>query len=135
MPVNNEFTLQIENHPGTLGKICQAFADKGLNVLAFQAFQAPGNDQVRIVLDNPMAAQKVLDSERVKYSQTEVAQVKLANRSGELARAGTQLGKANININYAYCGIEPGSGLPLVIFGVKDAGQAAQVLDRIAAAA
>jgi hypothetical protein len=40
-------------------------------------------------------------------------------KSGELALTASGLGDANININYAYCGIEPGSGTP------KSAGNAA----------
>lgn len=135
MPVTKELTIQLEDRPGTLGEICQAFADKGLNIVAFQAFQSPGNNQIRMVIDNPIAAQKVLDTQRVRYTETEVAQITLPNRSGELARAASQLGDAKININYAYCGVEPNTNNPLVFFGVKEAGEAAKVLDRIAAAA
>jgi hypothetical protein len=38
MPTTREFTVQIENKPGTLGKFCRALADKGVNILAFQQF-------------------------------------------------------------------------------------------------
>lgn len=135
MPVTKELTIQLEDRPGTLGEICQAFADQGLNIVAFQAFQAPGNNQVRLIVDNPTAAEKVLDAQSVRYTETEVAQIMLPNRSGELARAASQLGDAKININYAYCGVEPKTNNPVVFFGVKEAGQAAKILDRIAAAA
>jgi hypothetical protein len=135
MPTNKELTVQIEDRPGTLGKICRALADKGVNILAFQASQSPGNNLIRFVVDNPAMAQRVFDSEHISYTETEVAQIRLPNRSGELARAASQLGEAKININYAYCGVDPGTNAPVVIFGVKEAGQAARVLDRIAAAA
>lgn len=135
MPTTKELTIQIEDRPGTLGKVCRAFADKGVNIFAFQASQSPGNNVIRFVVDNPTAAQKVLDNERLTYTETEVAQIRLPNRPGELARAASQLGDAKININYAYCGVDPNTNIPLVIFGVKEAGQAAMILDRIAAAA
>ncbi len=135
MPTTKELTIQIEDRPGTLGEICRAMADKGVNIVAFQASQAPGNNLIRFVVDNPTAAQKVLDAEHVTYTEMEVAQIRLPNRSGELARAASQLGDAKININYAYCGVDPGTNIPVVIFGVKEAGQAAKILDRIAAAA
>ena len=64
-----------------------------------------------------------------------MAQIKLPHRPGELARAASRLGEANININYAYGGIDPSTNAPLIIFGVTDAGQAATILDRTAAAA
>ncbi len=135
MPTTTELTMQIEDRPGNLGKICRTLADQGVNILAFQAFQSPGNSLVRFVVDNPSATKKVLDSERVSYTETEVAQVKLPSRSGALARVAAQLGDAKININYAYSGLDPNTNLPLVIFGVKEAGQAAMILDKIAAAA
>ncbi len=135
MSTTKELTIQLEDRPGTLGKICRALADKGVNIVAFQATQSPGNNLIRFVVDNPTAAQKVLDTEHVTYTETEVAQIRLPNRSGELARAASQLGDAKININYAYCGVDPNTNIPLVIFGVKEAAQAAKILDRIAVAA
>src|SRR5260370_30222814 len=135
MPTTTELTMQIEDRPGALGKICRTLADQGVNILGFQAFKSPGNSLVRFVVDNPSATKKVLDSERVSYTETEVAQVKLPSRSGALARVAAQLGDAKININYAYSGLDPNTNLPLVIFGVKEAGQAAMILDKIAAAA
>jgi hypothetical protein len=51
-----------------------------------------------------------------------------------LARAASKLGDANININYAYCGVEPTTNATLVIFGVSEVGRAATILDQTAAA-
>ena len=44
-----------------------------------------------------------------QYTETKVAQVKLIHRPGELARTASRLGEAGININYGYCGVEPGT--------------------------
>jgi hypothetical protein len=68
-------------------------------------------------------------------TNTQVAEAKLPNRSGALAGAAAKLGEGNININYAYAGIEPETNAPVVIFGVVDAGQASKILDQVAAAA
>ena len=38
MPTNKEFTIRLEDRPGTLGKLCQAIADQSVNILAFQSF-------------------------------------------------------------------------------------------------
>jgi hypothetical protein len=87
------------------------------------------------VVDHPEASKKALDSESLSYIETEVAQVRLPHRPGELARAASRLGDADININYAYCGVDPRTNIPLAIFGVAEAGRAAVILDRSAAAA
>ncbi len=53
MPVNKEFTIRLEDRPGTLGKVCQALADQNVNILAFQQLPLEkGKGAVRLVLDN-----------------------------------------------------------------------------------
>ncbi len=37
MPTNKEFTIRLEDRPGTLGKLCQALAEQSVNILAFQS--------------------------------------------------------------------------------------------------
>ena len=86
-------------------------------------------------MDNPTTAKTVLDKQGLSYTETEVAQVKLAHRPGELARAASRLGDANININYAYCGIDASTDAPLLIVGVKEVGKAVTILDQLTAAA
>jgi hypothetical protein len=106
-----------------------------VNILAFQSSPSEGKGLVRIVVDNPTTAKSVLDSERLTYTEGEVAQVKLPHRPGELARAASRLGEANINVNYAYSGIDPATNAPLLIFGVAEVGRAVTILDQAAAAA
>src|SRR5213593_1265263 len=130
MPTTKEFTIALEDRPGTLGKTCRALADRGVNILAFQSFQSGIQSTVRIVVDNPTAAKSILYTQRLTYTETEVVQVKLPHRPGELARTAARLGEANININYAYCGLEPGTNAPLLFLGVKEVTQAAKILEQ-----
>jgi len=135
MPTSREFAVLMEDRPGTLGRICRALADRGVNILGFQSFPVGGKSLTRFVVDNPTTAKTILDGERLTYFETEVAQVKLPHRPGELGRAAARLGEANININYTYCGVEPGTNAPLVFFGVAEIGQAVPILEKAAAAA
>jgi len=116
MPTNKEFAIRMEDRPGTLGKVCRALADRGVNILAFRSYPSEGKGLVHIVVDNPTTAKTVLDNERLTYTQAEVAQTKLSHRPGELARAASRLGEANININHAYCGLGAGHECPSVDF-------------------
>jgi len=135
MPIIKEFTVLMDDRPGTLGKVCRALADRNVNVLALHSFPIGGKSVTRFVVDNPTAAKTALDNERLPCTEVEVVQVKLPHRSGEIARVATRLGEANININYAYCGLEPGTNTPLVFFGVNEVAQAAPLLEQAAAAA
>ena len=134
MPTAKEFNLSMEDRPGTLGKICRALADRNVNIVAAQSFSSAGKSVVRLVFDDPAKARNVLDSEHTNYTETDVVQVRLTHRPGELARAAQKLGDASININYLYCGAEPSANVPLVIFGVADVGKAAPLLEQAAAA-
>ena len=135
MPTTKEFTVFLEDRPGMLGKVCRALSDRSVNILAFQSLPSEGKSLFRFVADNPATAKTVLDAERLRYTEAEVAQAKLPHRPGELARAAVRLGEANININYAYGGIEPGTNAPMVIFGVAEVGRAVTILEQAAAAA
>jgi hypothetical protein len=137
MPTSKELTIRMEDRPGTLATFCKTLADHKVNILAFQACQsvpAEGKSVVRMVVDNITSAKKALDGAHLSYTETEVAQVKLPNRPGELGRATSQLGNANINIEHAYSGLDA-SNSPVVFFGVKDVSKAVAVLDKIAIAA
>jgi len=135
MPINEELTIRMDNRPGSLGKVCHALADRGVNILAFQSIPSEKTILVCMVVDNPAAAAFILDKEGISYTESEIAQAKLPHGPGALARAASKLGDANINIRYAYCGVEPNTNAPLVIFGVSEVGRAATILDQTAAAA
>ncbi len=135
MPTAKEFTIRLEDRPGTLGKVSRALADRGVSILAFQSLSTEGKALTRIVVDTPVAVKKILDSERVTYTEAEVVLVKFPHRPGELARAASRLGEAKININYGYCGLEAGTNAPLLVFGVAEVGLAVTVLEQAAAAA
>ena len=135
MPATKEFTIHIEDLPETLGRVCHTLADYKVNIVAFQAARAEGPSLVRLVVDNPAMAKKAFDNEGVDYRETKVAQIKRPSWLGELARAASRLGDADINIKYAYCGVDPSTNTPVIIFGVAEAEQASALLDRTAAAA
>jgi hypothetical protein len=135
MPVTKEFTVLMDDRPGTLGKVCRALADRNINILALHSFPIGGKSVTRIIADNAMTAKTVLDGERLPCTETDVVQVTLPHRPGEIARVASRLGESNININYAYCGCEAGTNAPLVFFGVAEVGKAAPILEQAAAAA
>ena len=138
MPTAKEFTIRLEDRPGTLGKLCQALAEEDVNILAYQQFpHEKGKGSVRLVVDNSAKAKAILDRQGSDYIETEVAQVKLCPPSfpGELGRAASRLGDAGININYGYSGTEPNTNATFLIFGVTEVGKAVKILEQAAAAA
>jgi len=132
MPKAKEFTVTIEDKPGALGKCFLALAERGVNILAFQSYVEEGESLARLVVDDPGSAKAVLGGLRMIFEETEVAVTRLAHRPGELGRAAARLGEKEINIDYSYCGLEPGSERALVVFGVDNLTSAVNVLDKLA---
>ena len=135
MPKAKEFTVTIEDKPGALGKCFLAMAERGVNILAFQSYVEERESLVRFLVDDPASAKAVLGSLHMIFEETEVAVIRLAHRPGELGGAASRLGEKQVNIDYSYCGVEPGSALGLVVFGVDDVTKAVTLLDELAAEA
>ena len=130
-----EFTVTIEDKPGALGSCCLALGKSGVNILAFQSYVEEGESLARFVVDDPAGAQAVLSGLRANFEEEDVAVVTLPHRPGELGRAASRLGENQINIDYSYCGLEPGSTQALAVFGVDNLTAAENVLDKLAAEA
>jgi hypothetical protein len=132
MPKAKEFTVTIADKPGALGKFFLALAGRGVNVLAFQSYVEAGESLARFVADDMAGAKEVLRNLRMVFEETDVVVVRLAHQPGELGRAAARLGEKGINIDYSYFGMEPGSTLGLLVFGVDRLSTAATVLDELA---
>lgn len=128
-----EFTVTILDKPGALGNCFLSLAERGVNILAFQSYVEERESLVRFVADDPATAKAVLGGMRMIFEETEVAIARVANRPGELGRAAAKLGEGRINIDYSYCGFEPGSAHGLLVFGVDTVTKASALLDELAA--
>lgn len=135
MAITKEFTVLMEDRPSTLGKVCRALADREVNILALQSFPSLGKFVIRLIVDDPDTARRVLTDQQLTFVETQIVQTKIRHRPGEIARLASRLGKADINISYAYCGLEPGTNAPLVFFSVEDVYKAATILEHLAVAA
>jgi hypothetical protein len=131
MPRVKEFTVTIEDKPGALGRCFLALAEAGVNILGFQSFVEEGESLARMIVDKNDEAKTTRGKLRMIFEVTEAAAVHVANRPGALGRAAAALGEARVNIDYSYCGVEPGSGQVILVFGVDNLTKAAQALDTL----
>ena len=126
-----EFTVTIEDKPGALGRCFRALAEKGINILAFQSYVEEGESLMRMIVSDPAAAKATLGGMRMIFEETEAATASLEHMAGELGRAAAKLGELGVNIDYSYCGQQPGATRMLVVFGVDDIVRAAKGLDEL----
>ena len=93
MPTTREFTIQMDDRPGMLAKLSHSLSEKGVNIVAFQAFPNQGKSTVRLITDNPTSTKSLLDVQRMTFTENQVAQTRLTHRPGELARVADRLGR------------------------------------------
>ena len=133
MPRGKEFTVKIADKPGALGRCFLALAGRGVNVLGFQSYVEEGESIARFIANDMAAAKSVLGGAGMIFEETEVVIANMPNSPGALGRAASRLGEAGVNIDYSYCGFEPGAAQGLLIFGVDNVLKGAAVLDELAA--
>lgn len=120
MAIRRQLSVTMENTPGTLARMCDAFAGKKVNILAFMSSGREGKSLVRLIVDRLPVAKRVLEVLGYAYTEEDVLGTKVPNRPGSLATVAKRLGEAGINIDYAYVGAEAGSSQALVIVSVSD---------------
>jgi hypothetical protein len=104
MPRAKQISAWVEDRPGTLGKLADALGERGVAIRAFMATAMNGRGFVRLVVDRPATARKVLAAHGWKITEDDVVEVTLPHRPGALGEVADRLGAAGINIQYAYVG-------------------------------
>lgn len=120
MPRAKQFNLTVADKPGMLGQIAAALGEKKVNIRGMAAATQGGGGMIWMVVDKPAAAKKVFAANGWNATEEEVLEVTLSDAPGSLGRLATRLGKAGINIKFAYAG-SAGSARKLnAYFGVSD---------------
>ena len=128
MPIATQFSLLLENRPGSLAETCSALAAKAVNIEAIMTADVRGWGTVRLVVNHEETARKVLEGMGLKFTEESVLAVRLSDRPGALGRVTRKLAEHNVNIDYLYGSIEKGSPKALIVLAVSDLKKAVQLL-------
>jgi len=131
MPIVSQLTVWVEDRPGALGEVASVLGEKRVNILGYMAAVIEGRGVVRLVVDKPTQAKKVLARAGWQISEEKLAGVTLVDKPGSLGSAASKLGAAGINIQYAYAGSAKGARKVEDYFAVTDPKAALKVLRRV----
>jgi hypothetical protein len=92
------FTVELDNQPGELARLCEEMASSGVNLLLCAT---TGGDRgvAAFIADDEAAAQAVLDGAGIGYQLRPAVTVKLANLPGAGAAAFRKLADAGVNVD------------------------------------
>ena len=126
-----QLSVFLENNPGRLAELTRALGDAGINMRALMVADTAEYGVVRILCDTPGRAIEVLEAAGFGVTVTEVIAVEVPDRPGGLADVLEALGDADVNVEYAYCFVEPSGIAAVDIFRVEDPAKAETALTDI----
>jgi hypothetical protein len=128
MQTEKQFSVSGVNKPAVLANIARALADEKVNIKALVITDSKGADVMRMVVDKPDIARKILAKIDAPFSEANVIAVDIPNRPGAFASLAEKLSRSHINIESAYCTAGGPSGKAIAIFQVPYIEQAKKVM-------
>ena len=122
-----QFTVSVENRPGTLAHVAKVLGDAKVNILAFLTSTLGAEGSVQVVVDNVNKAKKALEGAGLTYTESDVLHVALPNVPGALGSFAEKLAQKEINITSGYQTTVKGSRKASVVLAVSDLQKAARV--------
>jgi hypothetical protein len=129
MATATEFTVTLENRPGTLAGLSEALGSAGINIDGLQGMPCEGRGAIQLVANDPDGAAQALDGAGIQHTTREVLLLNLVNEPGALARVTRAMADAGINIDAVY--VTMGQG---VVLGVDNLSSAQQVASELGVA-
>jgi len=129
MHITKQLALFLDNHPGTLARMCDALAEAKINIYAISTSDTVDHNVVRLVVSDSSKALKIFEEHAVLVVENDVLMIEGDNKPGSLGKIAHKLSEAKINIDYAYCATLPNAKKGLLVLRVNDVKKALKVLN------
>jgi hypothetical protein len=123
-----QISAWVADRPGMLAKVAESLGAKGIAIRAFMASVIDGRGFVRVVVDRPAAAKRIFLAHGWKTTEDDVVEVTIPDRPGAVAEVADRLGRAGVNIEYAYLGKAKSARKANLYLAVSDVRGAARAL-------
>jgi hypothetical protein len=124
-----QVSIAMKNEVGGLCRLCGVLARAQVNIMGLSIEDCTDEGFIRLIVDEPKKAMKILDASKVSHHEQEVLLLELENEPGALQRISARLAEAGVNIQYAYGTADlHGRGGALVL-RVSDVDKASAILE------
>jgi hypothetical protein len=130
MEIVKQLSVFIANKPGTLSAVCEELSKAEINIYALTISDTVDHAVVRMVVSDTRKALHIFEQRGVLTVENNVLMIENDNTPGALARIAHRLGKAKINIEYAYLATSPKSESGLLILRTSETKNALKVLTK-----
>ncbi|WP_321286164.1 ACT domain-containing protein [uncultured Sunxiuqinia sp.] len=97
-----QLSVFIEDKTGRLTEMTKILAENNINISAFSIADAADFGIVRMIVNNPIKAKRVLKENKFSVNITEVVCLVVPHESGGLYKALQILSKNNVPVDYMY---------------------------------
>jgi hypothetical protein len=125
MAKTKQFTISVDNQPGTVARIAKVLGDSKVNILALLGTAQGTTGTIQLVAEDAKKAKKALDAASIAYQETPAQQYELPNKAGALAQCLSALEKKGVNLSSIHATAAKGGKKAVVVYTVQAAAQAA----------
>jgi len=97
-----EFTILVENKPGSLARVSEILAKSAVNIEAITAEGTRKDGTIKVITNDSNTTKSALEKARIPFTVKEILIVKVINRPGELAKLTRKIANGRINIESIY---------------------------------
>ena len=97
-----QLTVFVENKVGYISEITELFAKNNIDMKALSIADTKDFGILRLIVDDPEKALKILKDHGLLGTITEVIGVEIKNSAGELSKAIALLAEKGVNVEYLY---------------------------------
>jgi hypothetical protein len=115
----NQISVFLENKSGRLADVTRALAENNVNIRALSIADTIDYGLLRLIVNNPEHATKVLTDEGFTVARTEVLAIEVPDRPGGLAGIIDILSARGLNIEYMYAFVGRSGDHAIVIFRIE----------------
>jgi hypothetical protein len=126
-----QLAISLENRPGRLAHVCGCLAEAKINIIALSVLETSEQGILRLVVDKPDEAAKVLKKCPMTVTRKEVLLVELPNKVGVMATVAQKLAAKGINITFVYGSTGKTRGITYVVLSASNLAAAKRILARM----
>jgi len=123
-----QISLFLENKPGRLARVTRVLSGYNINIRALSITDTADFGILRLIVNEPDLACRVLKEAGFTVSATGVIAVEVADEPGGLDRVLAVLEEAGLNIEYLYAFVQRTPRAALVVFRVEQLDEAVAAL-------
>ena len=123
-----QISVFLENRQGRLFEVCSLLGSNEINIRALTIAETESFGVLRIVVDKPDMAVKLLHENGFVANFTDVVAVEVSDKPGGLAAVLQVFADNDVNIEYMYGFVEKFSDKALLVFRFEDTERAGNIL-------